>query len=109
MTDTMRHETTHPPPTHTQHPNTTTTEYARAARNLNRTATQLELKCPSFRSPPQLLTDRSIRWSHGRAIVSVRLGRPPDAVFADMVDGVLAANRRTGNEVLRAQLLEACR
>jgi len=82
----------------------TTIEFARAARNLAAECVRLGLKAPSFRSPPQLLAEeRSIRWSHGRSIVSVRLtGRHADAVFADMVDGCLASNKRDDDETRAA-------
>ena len=84
----------------------TSTEFARAARNLMAECTRLGMKAPSFRSPPRLLAEeRSIRWSHGRAIVSVRLtGRHADAVFADMVDGCLASNDRRDDDDTRTAL-----
>lgn len=72
----------------------TSMEFARAARGITAAGTRLGLKPVSFRAPPRILTvNRSIRWAHGRAIVSVRLkGRSFDEVVSDMVDGVLTAN-----------------
>ena len=88
----------------------TTIEFARAARNLTAECVRRGMKAPSFRSPPRLLLDyRSIRWSHGRAIISVRLnGRDPGDVFGDMIDGVMVANNATDPE-LRAALWEVVR
>jgi len=57
------------------------------------------LTCPAFRSPPALVgVCRSIRRRRdGHATVSVALrGRPWAAVLADMVEGVVAANRLRG-------------
>lgn len=50
---------------------------------------------PSFRCPPRLVgVDRSIRRRGDGVIVSVRLrGRPWVAVLADMIEGVITANR----------------
>ena len=55
--------------------------------------------------------DRTIRWLTGdRAMVAVRRGdRCADAVVADMIDGVVAANRLSGSEAEdAARKLAAC-
>jgi hypothetical protein len=57
------------------------------------------LHAPAFRSPPRLVgVNRSItRRRDGGATVAVALrGRPWGAVLADMVDGVVTANRLRG-------------
>lgn len=57
------------------------------------------LAVPGFRSPPRLAgVDRTIRWSaDGTCMVAVRVrGRDVADVIADMVEGVLVANRLTG-------------
>jgi hypothetical protein len=72
-----------------------TVDFASAARSLTREARRRGLVGPSFRCPPRLVgVDRSIRRRGDGAIVSVRLrGRPWPAVLADMIEGVVAANR----------------
>ena len=51
---------------------------------------------PTFRSPPGISdVQRSIRRRGGSATVAVVLrGRPWGAVLADMIEGIVAANRR---------------
>ena len=71
-------------------------QFAEAARLLTVAARRAGLVPPTFRSPPKVLgRDRSLRRRpDGSAAVAVRLsGRPFVAVVADMVDGVVAANR----------------
>jgi hypothetical protein len=67
-----------------------------ASRELAHAAVRLGMVAPSFRSPPAVPgVDRTLRWQldGGGAVVAVRLwGRPFDAIRADMVAGVLAAN-----------------
>ncbi|MEL6893198.1 MAG: hypothetical protein AAFP84_16520 [Actinomycetota bacterium] len=78
-----------------------TVEFAAAARTLSRAATRRGLVAPSFRCPPRLVgADRTIRRRRGRGdvpdsvVVSIRVkGRPSAAVFADMIEGVVVANR----------------
>ena len=72
-----------------------TVDFADAARTLGRAARRLGLDAPSFRCPPRLLgADRTIRRRPSGSVVSVRVrGRPRAAVFADMVEGVVTANR----------------
>ena len=88
------------------------TDFAAAARALAREARALGLEAPGFRSPPRAPgVDRSLRQRPGApAAVAVRLrGRDPDAVLADMVEGVVVANRLDGPgaEAARARLLGA--
>jgi hypothetical protein len=88
-----------------------TLRFADAARRLTAAARAAGLAVPAFRSPPRLAgADRSIRRYPGGTVVSVQLrGRPFADVAADMVDGVLAANRLAGPaaEHLRVALTDA--
>jgi hypothetical protein len=72
-----------------------TVEFASAARTLAREARRQGLIGPSYRCPPRLVgVDRSLRRQGDTVTVSVRLrGRPWAAVLADMIEGVVAANR----------------
>jgi len=89
-----------------------TVEFATAARNLAREARRRRLVGPSFRCPPRLVgVDRTIRRHDDGAIVSVRLrGRPWAAVLADMIEGVVVANRLQPPHAdrLRSDLWELC-
>jgi hypothetical protein len=69
--------------------------FAEVARRLGAAAHDAGLDVPAFRSPPKVPgAARTIRRFPAGAVVSVRLrGRPFAEVVADMVDGVLAANR----------------
>ena len=69
--------------------------FADAARRLGAAAHEAGLSVPAFRSPPRVPgAARTIRRYPAGAVVSVRLReRPFVEVVADMVDGVLAANR----------------
>ena len=90
----------------------TTVDFAAAARTLTREARRRGLVGPSFRCPPRLVgVDRTIRRRPEGAIVAVRLrGRPWIAVLADMIEGVVAANRLRPpqSDRLRADLWRAC-
>jgi hypothetical protein len=90
----------------------TTVDFAATARTLTRYARGAGLVGPSFRCPPRLVgVDRSIRRRGETAIVSVRLrGRPWVAVLADMIEGVIAANRLGAPQAdrLRSELWDAC-
>lgn len=79
--------------------------FARAVQALGVTARSLGLVAPSFRSPPRLLgVQRSIkRWTDGAVVAVVVRGRPWAAVQADLVEGVIAANRLTNPESDRAR------
>lgn len=70
--------------------------FAATARALATEARRLGLIAPSFRTPPRVAgLDRTVRGVGTAApLVAVRLrGRPFPAVVADMVEGVVAANR----------------
>ncbi|MEA2844091.1 MAG: hypothetical protein QOJ69_1762 [Actinomycetota bacterium] len=78
--------------------------FAAAARLLAAEARERGLAVPGFRSPPRLVgADRSLRRrADGSAVVAVRLrGRPIEAVVADMVDGLLAANDLVAGDAAR--------
>lgn len=76
-------------------PTTTTLEFAEVARALGRETRRRGLVVPGFRCPPRLVgVDRSVRRCDGAVTVAVRLnGRPLVAVAADMIEGVVVANR----------------
>ena len=82
-----------------------TLSFVSAARVLARVARSRRLDVPSFRSPPRLRgADRSLRRTGDMAIVAVRVrGRPIAAVVADMVEGIVAANRLKGVEADRTR------
>jgi hypothetical protein len=88
-----------------------TVDFASAARELTRVARRRGLIGPSFRCPPRLVgVDRTIRRRADGATVAVRLrGRPWPAVLADMIEGVVAANRLAAPQAdrLRAELWSA--
>ena len=69
--------------------------FAETARSIGRAARLRGLEVPTFRSPPGLVgVQRTIRRRGASATVSVVVrGRPWAAVVADMVEGVVAANR----------------
>lgn len=80
--------------------------FAAVARALAAAARREGWSCPAFRSPPGLVgVSRTIRRrSDGAVTVAVVLrGRPWAAVIADMVEGVVAANR------LRGTAADGCR
>jgi hypothetical protein len=82
------------------------TRFADACATLVRAARGSELEPPSFRSPPGIADAvRTVRRRpDGGAVVSVRhRGRPFMAVLADLVEGVVVANRLTGKEAMRAR------
>ncbi|HSJ92085.1 MAG TPA: hypothetical protein VK917_08440 [Ilumatobacter sp.] len=89
-----------------------TADFAAAARTLTSEARRRGLVGPSFRCPPRLVgVDRTIRRRRDGAIVSVRVrGRPWPAVLADMIEGVVVANRLVPPRAdrLRTELWEAC-
>jgi hypothetical protein len=79
--------------------------FADVARRLGAAAHEAGLDVPAFRSPPRVPgAARTIRRYPAGAVVSVRLrGRPFTDVVADMVDGVLAANRVPDGEAPRVR------
>jgi hypothetical protein len=72
---------------------------------LSAAARRVGLVAPAFRTPPSLVgVDRTVRRRRAGATVSVRLrGRPWPAVFADMIDGVVAVNGLSGQQAGRAR------
>jgi hypothetical protein len=84
--------------------------FAEAARRLAQECRARGLVAPAFRSPPGLEgVDRTLRRRpDGGMVVSVRIrGRPPSAVIADLVEGVVAANNLGADQAgaVRAELL----
>jgi hypothetical protein len=73
--------------------------FATAARRLAAAARASGLLVPAFRSPPRRGTSsRTLRRYPGGAVVSVTLrGRAYAEVIDDMIEGVLVANRVTGD------------
>ncbi|MDP6480524.1 MAG: hypothetical protein QF522_01475 [Acidimicrobiales bacterium] len=73
----------------------TTLRFAEAARSLGMAARLRGLQVPTFRSPPGITdVQRSIRRRGQSSTVAVVLkGRPWAAVVADMIEGILVANR----------------
>jgi hypothetical protein len=87
-------------------PEATTAEFVELARALSAASRSLRLRAPGFRSPPRLGgTARSLRrWPDGTTQVAVQVrGRPLTAVAADMVDGIVAANRLVGGDAHTAR------
>jgi hypothetical protein len=83
---------------------TSLADFAQAARTIARSARQRELVIPTFRCPPSLPVDRSIRRTRLGAVVAVRVkGRPYVAVAADMIEGVIVTNRLSGPDALRVR------
>ncbi len=80
--------------------------FAAAVRTIGQESRRRGLVVPGFRSPPRLAgVDRSLRRRHdGGATVAVVLrGRPWPAVLADLVEGVVVANRLGGRAADRAR------
>jgi hypothetical protein len=87
-------------------------EFADVVRQLMVATAAAGMRMPSFRSPPrEPSAQRTIRWvGDEKAIVAVRRGsRGADAVVADMIQGVVAANRLSGSAAEEAtRKLAAC-
>jgi hypothetical protein len=83
----------------------TSLRFARVARSLAEAARAQALRAPTFRSPPRLAgVTRSIVRRGPEVTVAVALrDRPWPAVVADMVEGVVAANRLAGVRADRAR------
>ncbi len=86
--------------------------FAEAARQLGMAVRGQELVVPSFRSPPREVGRRRTLVRHGDGSVTVSVmvrNRIWEAVLADMIEGVVAANQLDGidAEVLRDQLWES--
>jgi hypothetical protein len=79
--------------------------FAETARRLGAAAHSACLEVPAFRCPPRVPgADRTIRRYPGGAVVAVRLrGRPFEAALADMVEGVVVANRLPEGEAAAAR------
>ena len=77
----------------------TSLRFAHAARTIAEVTRARGLEVPGFRSPPGIDgAQRSLRRRAGGATVAVRLRqRPWVAVLADMVEGVVVANRLRGS------------
>lgn len=80
-------------------------EFARVARQLAEAARTGGWDPPAFRSPPRVEgVARTLRRRDGGAVVAVRAhGRPWLAVIADLIDGVVAANRLAGPDADRCR------
>jgi hypothetical protein len=76
----------------------TSLRFARLARSLAQAAQAQGLRAPTFRSPPRLPgVSRSIVRPGATVTVAVALrDRPWAAVVADMIEGVVVANRLAG-------------
>src|SRR5262245_31732335 len=76
-------------------PASSTLRFAQAVQAIAQTARDLDLVVPSYRSPPRLVGAlRSIkRWDGGATVAVAVRGRPWPAVQADLIEGVVAANR----------------
>ena len=80
--------------------------FVRTCQALTVACRRLGLDVPSFRSPPALAgATRTIRRRHAAPpVVAVRhRGRQPASVVADLVEGVLVANRISGPAAMRAR------
>jgi hypothetical protein len=80
--------------------------FAETVRVLGSEARRERLRMPGFRSPPRLAgVDRSVRHraDGGATIAVVVRGRPWPAVVADMIEGVVVANRLSGAAADRAR------
>ena len=85
--------------------------FAQTAQTMAEAVRQRGLLCPDFRSPPRTVgLTRSIqRRPGGSCTVAVGLkGRPWSAVVADMIEGVVVANRLESGPAgrLRSELWE---
>jgi hypothetical protein len=75
---------------------------------LTAAAAEIGLAAPTFRSPPRVpgavrTIRRLVRGSGGAVIAIVMRERPFADVVADMVEGVVVANRLTGAEAVRVR------
>lgn len=84
----------------------TSIRFAAAARCLGQAARSRGLRAPGFRSPPRVAgAERTLRRGRGGSatVAVVVRGRPWPAVLADLVDGVVAANRLEGARAERTR------
>jgi hypothetical protein len=86
-------------------PMSSTLRFALAVRTLSEAARLQGLEVPTFRTPPRRPgAARTIRRGHRGAIVAVEVtGRPWSAVLADLVEGVVVANRLAGGPAVRCR------
>ena len=84
-----------------------TVRFAEVARRLAAAARAAGLAAPAFRSPTRLPgAVRTIRRMPGGAVISVAVkGRPFAEVVADMVEGVVVANRLEGVAATRVRTM----
>src|SRR5262245_19921424 len=83
----------------------TSLRFARLARSLGEAARAQGLRAPTFRSPPRLpgVSRSIVRRGPGVTVAVALRDRPWAAVVADMVEGVVAANRLAGVGADRAR------
>ena len=83
----------------------TALDFAHAARLLGREARRRGLVAPSYRCPPRIVgVQRSLRRAPNGVVVAVQIkGRPWLAVLADMIEGVVVANRLTPPQANRVR------
>ena len=76
----------------------TSLRFARLARSLAEAARAQGLRAPTFRSPPRIpgVSRSIVRRGPGVTVAVALRARPWPAVVADMVEGVVAANRLAG-------------
>ena len=76
----------------------TSLRFARLARSLAEAARAQGLRAPTFRSPPRIpdVTRSIVRRGSAVTVAIALRDRPWPAVVADMVEGVVAANRLAG-------------
>jgi hypothetical protein len=100
-----------PPGAHPGGGGTPALRFAETARRVGAATRAVGLAVPAFRCPPRVAgAERTIRRYPGGTVVSVRLrDRPFEEVVTDMVEGVVVANRLSGDAALRLRtaLLDA--
>lgn len=80
--------------------------FASAVRSLAAAARARGLSVPAFRTPPRLPgAERTLRRrSDGSTTIAVVVrGRPQQAVIADLIEGIVVANRLEGAEATRVR------
>ncbi len=83
----------------------TTLRFAQAVRTISESARLQGLVVPMFRTPPRATgAVRTLRHTRRGPVVAVATaGRPWINVLADLVDGVVAANRLAGGPAIRCR------
>lgn len=84
---------------------TSNQDFADTARRLSLAARGAGLTVPAFRSPPRKRgVDRTLRRTAGSVVVAVRIrDRDARAVYLDMIEGVISANRLAGESADRVR------